>query len=142
MKTFLVRNGDFVLSGRSFDEVSGGTKVMQDITSALREPVGSDRFHLLWGSTLPLFVGEPASQGVAVLVKSEVERVISNYMLIQQTLLRQDQLANRRLRFSAGEVISQIESVSIEQDADRMTVRVTLLMLNGTRLNQQLAVAS
>lgn len=134
MKTFRISNGDLVLTGGSFEEVTGEAKVRQDLGVAVREPFGADRFHPQWGSLLDRFVGAPFTLEVKSLVKAEVMRIISSYSADQQAMMRNDTLANRKSRFSSGEIVQQVTGIEVAQNQDTLHVRVRLQTLTSAEV--------
>jgi hypothetical protein len=130
MKALLVKNGDLVLGPGGFGIVEGTTKVQQDLSHSMREPFGNDRFHPKWGTVLPDFVGGLADQTSALLIRSEITRLVQNYLIVQQEQMTRAANAGRRPRFSTNELINEIEGIDIHQLFDRFFVRVRLLTLS------------
>lgn len=87
MRTFLLQNKDLVLGSNSYAEVTGPAKVYQDISIALQEAYGANRFHPNWGSILNSMIGSAQSQSTTTVISSEVTRVLKNYMLNQQNTI-------------------------------------------------------
>lgn len=138
MKTFLVRNGDLALGDGGFALISGPSKLRQDLALALQEPIGTDRFHRAFGSTLDQYVGQPTNPAIEAFIGAEVERVVINYITTQQALLQRDQLTGRSPRYDSGEVISRLDDVFVEQQFDRYVVTVTVTTMS----REQVAVAT
>lgn len=130
MDTIAIRNGDFALGDGGFVILSGAAKLIQDLGCALREPIGTDRFHRMYGSTLESLVGQQIGPASAAMIQSEVERVIANYITVQQALLSRDALAGRFPRFNSGEVIKSVDSITVQQSFDAMLVTVVLTTLS------------
>lgn len=130
MDTFAIRNGDFALGDGGFVTISGPSKLVQDLGCALREPIGTDRFHRLFGSTMESLVGGIIGPATAASIQSETERVIANYITVQQALLSRDALAGRMPRFDTGEVIKSVDSITVQQSFDSMIVTVVLTTLS------------
>ena len=72
MKSFALQNGDLVLGQGGLLTVTGPSKVRQDLSIAMREPVGCDRFHPNWGSVLPNYIGEPITTQIESLAGSQL----------------------------------------------------------------------
>lgn len=134
MRTFMLRDGDLSLTSGTYELVSGGTKLYQDMSYAMREPLGCDRFHPGWGSTLPNFIGQVSNPGTAILVQNEARRVLRNYSSIQQDRIRTDASARRRSRYGTGEVIKEITSVQARVNYDTVDVRCVLSTLSGAEV--------
>lgn len=132
MKTLALIDGDLVVGPRGYATVTGATKLRQDLGVAIREPVGCDRFHPGWGSALGDTVGDKIDAGSQMRVRTEVTRVLSNYITVQQDVRRRDAAAGRTSRFSPGEIIRKIEDVSMIQSLDSLRVRVVLQTVADT----------
>lgn len=137
MKTLAIENGDLVIGPAGHAVVAGTTKVLQDLRSALGEPYGCDRFHAQWGSLLDSYIGSAVVAETELLIRSEVTRIVRNYVALQAEALRQDALAGNRPRYGTNEVIAQIASINVQQEFDRFHVRISLVMVSG----DQVAVA-
>lgn len=131
MITLRLSEGDLVLNGGSFAVISGPDKVRQDLSFALREALGVDRFHPRWGSLLDSFVGEPTTSRLQARVVDEARRVVGNYRLVQQDRMEQDSREGRPSRYGSGEVIHDVTSITATQNTDRIIVKIDLLLLSG-----------
>ena len=134
MHDLALSNGDIVLGESGHALVSGSQRVLQSLTTGLKESYGVDRFHPRWGSALDSFVGSMTSRGtVPLMVESEVRRVVELWAQSQFLLFREQMERPSAVRgsFAAGEVISGIQSVDVTALLDKVTVRVRLKMLSG-----------
>lgn len=131
MKQLALRNGDLVISGGSFAMVDGQAKVRQDLGCAMREPIGVDRFHPAWGSTLQSFVGKPIDETTEGLVRAEVQRVVNNYVLTRVAQMQERQIDGLQLQMGASEVVTDLKGVEIHQKQDRYNLRIHLGTLAG-----------
>lgn len=131
MKTFQIVNGDLVIGPGGFATIDGPAKVKQDLAVAVREPYGVDRFHPRWGTLLHEYVGMAVGDGTDLLIRSEINRVISNHMFSQNSVLERDSMRATRSRFSTGELIDRLDAVDVRQEYDRYHVRVRLRTLSG-----------
>ncbi len=131
MKAFAIESGDLVVGPEGFATVSGSTKVQQDLGIAMREPLGCDRFHPRWGTTLTSMVGGVITNQTEMLVRSEVQRLIKNYVAVQGQVVEQDVALAQRSRIATSEVITAVEGIDIRQDFDRVHVRVRLRVFSG-----------
>lgn len=129
MKQLAIRDGDLVPGPGGFATVSGPSKVRQDLGCALREPVGTDRFHPGFGSLLPEYIGRPIDSGTSALIEAEIHRVVKNYMVTRMALMQEDHINGRKPNFKADEIVQNIEGIRIRQAQDRFYVRVTLSTL-------------
>lgn len=131
MKTMLLRDGDLVPSHRDFVMITGTGKVAQDLRCALLEPMGNDRFHTGWGSTLEDFLATIANEDTRFDVESEVNRVISNYVAVQRDKIEADIYGDTETRFTTSEIVQRIRSVEARIDADSVQVTITLVTVSG-----------
>lgn len=134
MQTLMIRDGDLSLASGTFETVRGGDKLYQDLSHAVREPIGTDRFHPGWGSSLPNFIGGTASPATGTLVQNEVRRVVRNHAAVQQSKMTIDAQNRRRSRFGTGEVIKEIGSIQVRAEYDRLHVRCLLSTLSGAEV--------
>ena len=126
MKTFALRNGDLVIGPGGFKTVTGAKKVRQDLSMAIGEEYGSDRFHPQWGSTLHRMVGTTIAEDTQFIVRSEVARVIQQYIDIQRFENVEDKMAFRRSRYSTAEIINRVASIDAKVNMDTVQVKITL----------------
>lgn len=126
MKTFLLRNGDLTLGPSGFALVTGPSKVKQDLGVAVSEPFGCDRFHTQWGTVLPTVIGGVINEEATLLVRSEITRVVSNYIAVQTDQVVSDYSRGRRARVSANEVVTGIKDIIIRADFDRLYVKILI----------------
>jgi hypothetical protein len=131
MRGLLIENGDLVVGQGGFVLTNGPAKVRQDLAHAAAEPFGVDRFHPRWGSLLERFVGIPGSVESIALIRSEVNRIVQNYISIQNFNLREDQRLGRPNRYTSSELVSAIESIDVRQKYDRFFVRVGVRTFGG-----------
>ena len=131
MRGLLIENGDLVIGQGGFVLTEGPTKVRQDLSHAAAEELGLDRFHPRWGSLLSRYVGMPEGDEVRALVKSEMNRIVQNYISVQNFNLREDQRLGRPNRYNASELVSEVASIDVRQEYDRFFVRVTVTTFGG-----------
>ena len=140
MKTLMLSNGDLTPRGRSFAEVSGTAKVQQDLRGALVEPLGTDRFHPGWGSSLGDHIATIADEQSEFEVRAEVNRVISNYASVQRDKVEADIFSGGDTRFSTDEILSSVAGVTATAIGDRISVDIRLQTASGevVALNEDL----
>lgn len=142
MRGFLMRDGDLVVGQGGLALVEGPAKVRQDLSLAAAEPYGCDRFHPGWGSLLESYVGMSDSDEGAALIKSEVSRVVQNYMAVQGYNLRQDQMAGRANRYDASELVDRVSDIKVRQTFDRFYVSVEIRTFGGATVTLSGSVSS
>lgn len=131
MKTLLVRNGDLNMVGGEFVLVGGEEKLRQDLSHALRESFGTDRFHPRWGSMLPDHIGLVNNEVTATLLQAEVERVVSNYIVLQRALIERVATQGRKPSYGTGEVISSLDGVNVFLGLDWSRIEVRVKTMSG-----------
>lgn len=131
MKTLALANGDLVVTPFGHETVSGALKIKQELLAAFAESLGNDRFHPDWGSMIPSYVGQAIGPDTELLVLSEANRVIQNYIAIQQREVLQDHLDVRRSRFNTSDVVRQVIGIRATLDLDKITVFVSLVTETG-----------
>ncbi len=139
-KTFRIRNKDLEVGPGGYVLVSGRDKVHQDLGIAVREPAGSDRFHPGWGTILHNLLGQPASNEMALRIKSEIQRLVSNYIQLQHEQVVQDAQNRRRSRFATEELVERVRSVDVVQEYDRFHVTAVVETLAGDRVTLSTSV--
>lgn len=134
MRQLAIQDGDLVLGRGGFALVTGQAKVRQDLGCALREPIGTDRFHPGYGSLLPSYIGQAIDSHTSALIEAEVFRVVKNYMLTRMATIQDDFTNGRKPQYEASEIIQNIDEVRIRQNADRFYVLVRLSTLARERI--------
>lgn len=131
MKTLFLRDGDLMPANRDLVKVGGAGKVAQDLRCALLEPLGNDRFHRGWGSTLEDFIAGVADEDMRFDIEAEVNRVISNYAAVQRDKIEADITGGGSTRFSTEELLSRIRGVRVNVERDSVQVQITLQTVAG-----------
>jgi phage baseplate assembly protein W len=132
MKTLALSNGDLVVGQSGHAVVSGATKVRQDLSLALGERWGTDRFHGdRWGSVLIDYIGQPLTEDMEFQVRSEVSRVIAQYIAIQDQEVYQDMLNGRRSRFATADVVRKVNDIEAQVRDDSISIRISLTTQAG-----------
>lgn len=142
MKTLALANGDLVVSAHGHRTITGAAKIRQDLALALGEPLGNDRFHRLWGSTLPAYIGQPIDDSTQAEVEAEARRVINQYISVHDEYIVADQQVGGRSRFGTADVVSEVTAISVNQDFDTIRVGVSLRTLAGTTITVNRTVTS
>ena len=119
-------DGDLAISGGSYQLCDGAVKTEQDVWLALGEPLGNDRFHPGWGSTLLTFIGLPMTDTLLFQVQQEALRVVGNYQAVQYDQVQTDALTQTTSRFTTAELIGQITSVTVTGSLDTITITIAI----------------
>ncbi len=107
--------------------------VAQDIRGGLLEPLGNDRFHPGYGSTIDSFIGQPQTQEVLFEVEQEVLRVTDNYSAVQADFLRRAAWDNRPAR-SADEIFARVGEIRFDPQPTTLGVNITIQTVDGSTI--------
>lgn len=142
MKTLAIRDGDLVIGDSGHETVTGLPKITQDLRLALGEKYASDPFHPRWGSLLDRLIGTWLTPDQMFAVRQEVNRVISNYIAVQQAMIQTDILQADQSRFSTNDVIASVDAIDVTQaqQPDRLIVQVALTTLGRQTVTLTTAV--
>jgi hypothetical protein len=138
---FALQNGDLVVGQSGYVMVSGQAKVLQDLTVATAEPYGSDQYHPGWGSYLSSYLGQDPSL-VPTLAETEVTRLVSNYMTVQQYQQTQALAAGQSSPFTNEDYVTGIASMSTSQDLTSITVAAQVQTASGNTVGVSTIVGS
>jgi phage baseplate assembly protein W len=122
MRTFKIVNRDLVIGQSSYEEIMGRAKIAQDLEIATLTPYGSDRFHRGYGSLLAQKIGLPESNLSSAQVQGEVQRIINNYMLVQQMTLQAYQARGFASPYTNADLVAQVTALNVVVNTDSITV--------------------
>lgn len=117
--------------------VTGAQRIQQDLTLALSDIYGTDRFHPSWGSILPEYLGNINNATMLTLVKAEVNRVLQNYLtitqsgVIQQSMMNVANNNNPGASYTTSDVVRSVDSINVSATLDTIYVSVSLTTLAG-----------
>jgi phage baseplate assembly protein W len=127
MDAFALVHGDLVLDGSGgYAMLSGADRIRQDLSLALLEEYGSDRFHPKYGSIVKSYIGNTVDENLQQLVKAEVNRVVTTYIGIQQAEVLRDSTVDIAGRFNTSDVVRNITSIDVHTTYDTIYVAATL----------------
>jgi phage baseplate assembly protein W len=135
MKTFALVQGDLSPSGGGYLLYEGPAKINQDLTLAMKEEYGTDKFHPRWGSVLKKYIGLPLTPEVKAKTLTEVNRVVNNYITIQNARIVTDNNTSSASRYSTDDVVQSIINLSAQQVYDSLLVSVTLQTISRQQIN-------
>lgn len=135
MKTFALVQGDLSPSGGGYLMYEGPAKINQDLTLAMKEEYGTDRFHPRWGSVLKKYVGLPLTAEIKSKTLTEINRVINNYITIQNSRIVADNNTSSASRYSTDDVVQSLTALSATQVYDSLLVSVTLQTVSRQQIN-------
>jgi hypothetical protein len=134
MHTLALSGGDLVATASGHLVIDGAAMVRQNLACALAEPVGTDRFHPGYGSTLSAQVGTPLTVAETATVRAEAVRVVQALIAAQGAAISADAAAGARSRFSASDVIARLVDVVVTPNLDRASVLVKIQTGSGAVL--------
>jgi hypothetical protein len=131
VKTLSLVNGDLAIgSNGGYLLYSGVSRIKQDLTLWMTEDYGADRFHPSFGSILKSYLGNVLTGDLQQLVRAEVNRILQNYILIQQNEVIRDTTVDVRGRYNTSDVVQSIASIQARSLLDTIYVYATLTTLS------------
>jgi phage baseplate assembly protein W len=134
IKTLALMNGDIMPAQGGYLLYSGVNRIRQDLSLALMEEYGTDRFHPKWGSVIRQYIGNVITPQLQAMVQAEVNRVVQNYILIQQAEVLRDSNYDVRGRWSTSDVVRSVLAIKATTSTDRIDVRLALETLSRTKV--------
>jgi phage baseplate assembly protein W len=130
MKSLALIQGDLAIDGTGdYLTFSGVDRIRQDMTLALTEEYGADRFHPAWGSILKEYIGQPITPELEQAVRAEINRVAQNYITLQQQEVLRDTQFDVQGRFDTSDVVRSISNIQVRFFFDAIYVSATLTTL-------------
>jgi phage baseplate assembly protein W len=130
MKTLALSHGDLVISGDGgYQLVSGAPRIRQDLTLALSEEYGTDRFHPGYGSIVTNYLGRVITPDLQQLVRAEVNRVLQNYLITQQNEVLRGTYVDIKGRYDTRDVVRSVDDITVRTFLDAIYVTATLTTL-------------
>jgi phage baseplate assembly protein W len=143
MKSLQVYNGDLSLdSGGRLTFVQGTSKLVQDLTLWLQEPIGTSFTAPNFGSTLTGLVGAPQTTSTIAQIQTEVQRILGLYQSQQVIALKSAQNSSQLANWNKSEIINSINSIQVVQNLTSIDVYVTMTALNSSTVNLTLSINS
>lgn len=131
MKGMALINGDLAIgTDGGYLLYSGIARIKQDLTLALTEEYGTDRFHPTYGSIVQAYLGQVITPEVLQLVRAEVNRVLQNYLIIQQNEVIRDTVIDVTGRFDTSDVVQSVDNVTTRSVLDTIYLAATLTTLS------------
>ena len=142
MKTLQIQNGDILLdSGGKLQFIQGTSKLVQDLTLWLKEPLGVGYTTPNFGSLLSGMVGSSDASGMVAQVQTEVTRILNLYRNQQLLTLQSAQSGSQLSNWNKSEIISSINSVQVTINLTTITVYVSLTSLAGSTVVLNLSIS-
>jgi hypothetical protein len=138
-----ISQGDFTYGAKGLNLATGGTKLVQDLTCAVLEPMGDDNLHPNYGSVLEGgvnssgsiyngYIGSPNNGATAALVNAEIQRLVQAYQAAQLARNQADLNTYGMSTLSVGEALLGVNSINITQVETAMAVDVSLNTGSGS----------
>lgn len=130
IQTLALVHGDLVIgSDGNYLLYTGADRIRQDLTLALTEEYGTDRFHPGFGSIVQEYLGRPITPDLQLLVQAEVNRVIQNYLIIQQNEVIRGTLYDVAGTYNTADVVRSVDSITVRAVMDTIYIAVALTTL-------------
>lgn len=130
MKTLALVRGDLVPAAGGYLMYEGVQKIHQDLALALQEAYGGDPLHPAWGSILQRLIGGPLTADAKQQILTEVNRVINNYISVQNARIIQDNATGSVSSMSTDDVVNSLSGLSVQQVYDSIVISVALQTLS------------
>lgn len=137
-----LQDGDLALNNNGLSIVTGESKLLQDLTTYLLTPLGSNDAHPDFGSLLnggqdngtiyQAIYNEISDPTVQDQVISEIQRVITAYQAMQLARAKADQAAYGKTTLSKGEVLLSVDSIDGSVQDVTVNVSIGLTTADGT----------
>lgn len=130
MKTLALTHGDLMIGGDGgYVLFSGAQRIRQDLTLALVEDYGMDRFHPQWGSIITSYLGTRITPELQQLVRAEVNRVLQNYLILQQYEVLRGTYVDVQGQYDTSDVVRSVDDITVRTVLDAIYVTATLTTL-------------
>lgn len=127
MQTLALIHGDLLVdSSGNLLMYSGTDRIRQDLTLALTEEYGANHFHPKWGSIVKNYIGNPITQNLQQLVQAEVNRVVQNYITLQQSSVLRNTTYDIAGVFDTSDVVQSVGPLSVSTSFDTVYISATL----------------
>lgn len=130
MHTIALAHGDLVIAGDGgYMLYNGAARIRQDLTLALTEEYGTDRFHPAWGSIVTSYLGNVITPQMQQLVQAEVNRVLQNYLILQQNEVLRGTYVDVQGRYDTSDVVRSVDNITVRAVLDAIYITATLTTL-------------
>jgi hypothetical protein len=148
-----LENGDLSISGSRIGIVTGKAKLAQDLRNWILEHMGTDDLHPGFGSLLdggitpqgavvPGVIGTDDLDVAEVEIRSEIQRIVSDYQSLQLARAKSDKLSYGRATMTPSEVLLSLDDIAIEQNMDTLKVTISISTASDDNFELQLTLTS
>ena len=141
MKTLAIVQRDLSLAPGGYLMYEGAARIHQDLALALQEVYGGDPIHPKWGSILQRYIGSPLTAEVRSKVLAEINRVISNYIAVQNARIVADSNNSVLSKVTTDDVVQSITTINAQQVYDSLVVSVVLQTLSRQTVSVNQVIA-
>lgn len=132
-----IQHGDLAFGSNGLNTVTGGGKLVQDLSCDVLEPMGTDPMHPAFGSLIDGgvdtngtyysgVIGAENNQDAATLVRSEIQRICRSYQAQQVARNAADVSIYGKSTLTADEALLGIGHISTTQVMDQLLVTANL----------------
>lgn len=131
MKCMRVIDGDISVGGDGkIVMVEGTERIKQELALWLLEPLGKDPVYPKFGADLWTYIGAPAFEDNLMAIRTEVTRVVNNYIAAQNERIAQDKQSMSNEEFlqcwTDYDIVTSISSINVSQTETDVRVIVSL----------------
>ena len=131
MKCMRVIDGDISVGGDGkIVMVEGTERIKQELALWLLEPLGTDSVYPKFGADLWTYIGAPAFEDNLMAIRTEVTRVVNNYIAAQNERIAQDKQSMSNEEFlqcwTDYDIVTSISSINVSQTETDVRVMVSL----------------
>ena len=137
-----IKDGDFRVDSAHLGTVIGQNKLVQDMTCAIMERMGTDNLHPEYGSLIDggrtpdgvvatSVIGDTDTEMVALKIESELTRIARQLQRQQLARAKADKMTYGNATLSPQEVLMELQGVDFSITLDRLTVFVHLVTATG-----------
>lgn len=141
-----ITDGDFRVDSAHLGTVIGQNKLVQDMTCAIMERMGTDNLHPEYGSlidggrtpdgvTATSVIGDSDTEMVALRIETELTRIARQLQNQQLTRAKGDKMTYGKATLSPQEVLMELQGVEFVVNQDQLLVTVRLITATGTNLD-------
>lgn len=129
-------DGDLAMRGDGdLVQISGPERIAQDLSCWVLEPLGTDFIYPRFGSDLSDHIGSVMSADELLEVRSEVTRLVRNYMAYQQRQVSNADIAGLVNVWKDDDIVQRLDSIDVSAVADTIEVSVSLTTVGGNRVS-------
>lgn len=137
-----ITDGDFRVDSAHLGTVVGQQKLVQDLSCAILERMGTDNLHPSYGSLIDggrtpsgvivqSLIGEDDLEMVLIRIESEITRIAQLEQQAQLTRAKADKLAYGKATLTPQEVLMSLNGIDFTQSLDRLNVVVHIETATG-----------